>query len=77
MTHYPGEYTAIISDFGGRVEELVLMSQKNMKLRNVLLTHNKNETAIVENTWWKGMFLLPWANRIAKVVCQKKTCVIN
>ena len=43
------------------------MSQKNGKLRNVLLTHNKNETAIKENVWWKGMILLPWANRIAQV----------
>lgn len=57
----------IITDYGGRVEELNLRSAKLGRLRNVLLTHNKNESAIIENKWWKGMILLPWANRIAKV----------
>lgn len=61
-------------DFGGRVEELVLLSQsiKNNRFmfgspQQVLLSHNGNATAIKENTWWKGMFLIPWANRIAYV----------
>jgi len=61
-----GEYSIIVSDFGGRVEELMLISSGG-KLRNVLLNHKRNDTAIMENPWWKGMLLLPWANRIAKV----------
>ncbi len=57
-----------MTDFGGRVEELILMGSKSGKLRNVLLTHNNNATSITENPWWKGMILLPWANRIANVL---------
>ena len=33
----------------------------------VLLSHKGNETAIMENAWWMGMFLVPYANRIAYV----------
>ena len=62
-----GEYAEIVVDFGGRVEDLVLKSQSQGKLRSVLLTHNGNATAIKENAWWKGMLLVPWANRIAYV----------
>ena len=57
----------IVVDYGGRVEELQLMSQSQGKLRDVLLTHNDNATAIIENEYWKGMLLIPWANRIAYV----------
>lgn len=57
----------IVVDFGGRVEALKLMSQSQGKLRDVLLTHNNNATAIMENKFWKGMLLIPWANRIAYV----------
>lgn len=71
----------IVVDFGGRVEELVLLphSMRNTKQYGsygrmyrpkpvpVLLSHNGNATSIKENTWWKGMFLVPWANRIAYV----------
>lgn len=62
-----GESCTIVTDFGGRVEELILMARDSGKLRNVLLTHDNNATSINENAWWKGMILLPWANRIAKV----------
>ena len=49
------------------MEELQLLSQSQGKLRDVLLTHNGNATAIMENEYWKGMLLIPWANRIAYV----------
>ena len=57
----------IVVDYGGRVEELQLMSPSQGKLRDVLLTHNGNATAIMANEYWKGMLLVPWANRIAYV----------
>ena len=58
-------------DFGGRVESLTLLSQSlsNAQPQQVLLSHNGNGTAIKENQWWKGMLLVPWANRIAYVSC--------
>lgn len=55
-------------DYGGRVEDLVLKSRSTGEMRKVLLTHDDNATAVVENTWWQGMLLLPWANRIAYVI---------
>lgn len=57
----------VVIDYGGRVEKLVLASRKNHKLRDVLLGHNGNATAIKENSLWKGMLLIPYANRIAYV----------
>ena len=54
-------------DYGGRVEDLVLNSRTTGVQRKVLLTHHDNATAVQENKWWKGMLLLPWANRIAYV----------
>ena len=63
-----GEHAEVVVDFGGRVEELYLRSRaKGGPPLKVLLSHNGNATAIKENTWWKGMFLVPWANRIAHV----------
>jgi len=59
-----GEYVQVITDLGGRVEDLVLMDKHHKKLRSVLLTHNKNATDIKENVWWKNAILLPYANRI-------------
>jgi len=59
-----GEYVQIITDLGGRVEDLVLMDKGSKKLRSVLLTHNKNASDIKENVWWKNAILLPYANRI-------------
>ena len=61
------EYVQIVTDFGGKVEALRLMSRSTGALRDVLLTDNANETAITENKFWKGMLLVPWANRIAYV----------
>ena len=62
-----GEYVIIVTDFGGRVEELYLASQTTGMLRDVLVSHNGDSSAIKENTWSKGMLLLPYANRIAYV----------
>ena len=61
-----GEYAQIVTDLGGRVEDLVLQDKHPLhkKLRSVLLTHNKNATAIKENAWWKNAILFPYANRI-------------
>ncbi len=49
------------------MEELHLASKTTGVLRDVLLTHNGDSAAIKENTWWKGMLLIPYANRIAHV----------
>ena len=57
----------MITDYGGRVEDLQLRSRSTSKIRKVLLTHDNNATAVLENKWWKGMLLIPWANRIAYV----------
>lgn len=62
-----GEYVQVVVDYGGRVEDLRLRSHSGGKLRTVLLTHNGNASAIIQNGWWKGMLLIPWANRIAYV----------
>ena len=59
-----GEYVQVITDLGGRVEDLVLKEKRHKNLRSVLLTHNKNATDIKENVWWKNAILLPYANRI-------------
>lgn len=57
----------IVTDFGGRIEELYLASKSSGFVRDVLLSHHGNSTAIKENTFWKGMLLMPYANRIAYV----------
>ena len=71
-----GEYVTIVKDYGGRVEELSLSPESLQKKKGgkfratpqqVLLSHNGDADAIKENMWWKGMFLIPWANRIAYV----------
>ena len=58
-----GEYVQIVTDLGGRIEDLVLRGSDG-KLRTVLLTHHNNATAIKENAWWRNAILLPYANRI-------------
>ena len=66
----------IVTDYGGRIEELKLLSQSTGSVRDVLLSHNGNATAIMENVWWKGMLLLPYANRIAYVsVFTQAVCI--
>ena len=57
----------VIVDYGGLVEDLFLRSQITGESRRVLLTHNNQASAVEENTWWQGMLLIPWANRIAYV----------
>lgn len=73
--YYSDEYAEVIVDFGGRVEELALLPQsakgKHGEPQQVLLSHNGNAADIKENAWWKGMFLVPWANRIAYVSQRK------
>ena len=63
MNTLTGEYVQIITDLGGRIEDLVLQGSDG-KLRSVLLTHDNNVTAIKENAYWKNAILLPYANRI-------------
>ena len=58
-----GEYVQVVTDLGGRIEDLVLRGS-DRKLRSVLLTHHNNATAIKENAWWRNAILLPYANRI-------------
>ena len=57
----------VILDYGGRVEDLHLKSRSGEKVWPVLLTHNGSASGIIENKWWRGMLLIPWANRIAYV----------
>ena len=64
---HAGEYVEVIVDYGGLVEDLVLRSLSTGRMRRVLLTHDNNASAVMENTWWQGMLLLPWANRISYV----------
>lgn len=64
---WTGEYVQIVTDLGGRIEDLVLLGQYNARLRSVLLTHHNNATAIKENAWWRNAILLPYANRINEV----------
>lgn len=61
------EMVEIVTDFGGRVEKLVLNSRTTGVTRDVLLGHHGNSSSIVDNQYWRGMLLLPWANRIAYV----------
>ena len=63
----PDEYVQIVTDFGGKVEALRLKSRSTGVLRDVLLTDNGDEAAITANKFWKGMLLVPWANRVAYV----------
>ena len=63
----PGECVVIVTDWGGRVEELKLTSHSTGELRDVLLTHHGSQALIEGNKWWKGMLLMPWANRVAFV----------
>ena len=62
-----GESVEVVTDFGGRVESLYLLSRNTGVLRNVLLGHNRDSDAIKDNKYWKGMLLMPYANRIAYV----------
>jgi aldose 1-epimerase len=60
-----GEYVKIIHDFGGRLEDLTLVSKSRNKLKQVLATHDNNASAVRANVHWAGAMLAPFANRIA------------
>ena len=60
-----GEFVKIIWDFGGRVEDLTLMSESRGALKPVLVTHDNNASAVRANFHWAGAMLAPFANRIA------------
>ena len=55
-----------IYDFGGRIEDIQLLSKRTGKLKSVIWTHNRNATAVRENQSWRGQILLPYANRVNK-----------
>ena len=59
------ESVKVIHDFGGRLEEVVLMSKSRNKLKSVIATHNNNASAVRANIHWAGAMLAPFANRIA------------
>ncbi len=59
-----GEYLEVIPELGGKTEGLVLRSKRDESLREVLLDHHKDPTAIRGNAGWKGAMLVPFANRI-------------
>ena len=67
LYYITGDKVEVVTDFGGRIETLQLRSKLTNVQRDILLGHNGNSTAIVENQFWKGMMLIPWANRIAYV----------
>lgn len=62
-----GEFAEIVVGFGGRVEQLFLRSLSTGMLRNVLLSHHGDAKLMEKNEFWKGMLLIPWANRISHV----------
>ena len=61
------EFAEIVVGFGGRVEQLYLRSRSTGEMRDVLLSHNGDADLMAKNEFWKGMLLLPWANRIDHV----------
>ena len=63
------EFAEIVVGFGGRVEQLYLRSLSTGVMRNVLLSHHGDADLMAENKFWKGMLLIPWANRIDHVRC--------
>ena len=79
MLLHKGEYAVIVVDYGGRIEELALLPKsvggrrRRVLPQQILLSHNGDVDAIKENVWWKGMFLVPWANRIAYV---RESCML-
>ena len=61
------EFAEIVIGFGGRVEQLYLRSRSTGVMRNVLLSHHGDADLMAKNEFWKGMLLIPWANRIDHV----------
>lgn len=56
-----GEYFTVIPSFGANINEIVL--KKNNQLVSIIEGESKEES-ILENRWFKGAKLLPFANRI-------------
>lgn len=59
-----GEYLEVVPALGGKTEALVLKTPRG-DLKQVLLDHDRNATAVRANVGWKGAMLAPYANRIA------------
>lgn len=60
------ESVSIIYDFGGRIEDIQLLSKRTGTLKSVIWTHDRNASAVRENDSWRGQILLPYANRVNK-----------
>lgn len=58
-----GEKVEIVPALGGKTEALLLRTPRG-DLREVLLDHHRNATAVHANVGWKGAMLVPYANRI-------------
>jgi len=58
-----GEKVEVIPELGGKTEALLLRTPRG-GLREVLLDHGRNASAIRANVAWKGAMLIPYANRI-------------
>ena len=56
-----GEYFTVIPSFGANINEIVL--RKNNQLFSII-EGESNEKSILENRWFKGAKLFPFANRI-------------
>eukprot|EP00118_Oscarella_pearsei_P004657 m.20221 g.20221 ORF g.20221 m.20221 type:complete len:359 (+) comp27991_c0_seq2:317-1393(+) len=61
-----GEFVSVIYDFGGRIEDINLLSPKSGHVRPVIWSHSRNATAVRENQSWRGEMLIPYANRISQ-----------
>ena len=59
-----GEKVEIVPALGGKTEALLLRTPRG-DLREVLLDHHRNATAVHANVGWKGAMLVPYANRVA------------
>jgi len=51
-------------NWGGRTQALELMSPTTHKLRSVLLDYKRNATMLAHTIHWRGVQLVPFANRI-------------
>lgn len=59
-----GELVSVIYDFGGRIEDIHLLSKQTGELKPVIWSHHRNATSVRENGSWRGQILLPYANRV-------------
>lgn len=55
---------SVIYDFGGRIEDIHLLSKQTGELKPVIWSHHRNATSVRENGSWRGQILLPYANRV-------------